>query len=536
MGLTPFPVVYRILRLSGPGEYTGTRPPLAFDWSVVLDDPGSFLLITEGELKAATTVKHGIPCIGLGGVFNFASKRYGLEWIPSLDRVVWKGRKVYIAFDSDADKNPMVRLAETRLALLLKAREAEVHVLRLPAQADGTKAGLDDYLIEHGKASLKKLIDEAKPWNKDLPLHELNTEVAYCHNPNSVVRLRDFFVMNTKDFRADHYAARKHLVGEPGKEKSVATAKAWMEWDSRLVVDGITFAPGSELITNNQLNLWTGWGGTPEEGPVNAWDELVALVLHGAHPDHVQWFRQWAAYRFRHPLARINSAVLIWGPQGTGKTKLGEYLAALHGTHAHELSQRSLAGNFNSWMKHKTFILGDEVTTRESKRSLAEEMKNWITRDSVEVNEKFIREYKLPNYAQFFLTSNHHNALALEKGDRRYFVHKVTAPQADDKTFTRLGRWKKEQKNINALLHHFMHEVDCASFNPHEQPPVTEDKNEVIRASMSDAEAWADQLAADADDPNHEGLRHLYTPTELLDLAQRDGGRGSGTRPRWAGL
>jgi hypothetical protein len=208
---------------------------------------------------------------------------------------------------------------------------------------------------------------------------------------------------------------------------------------------------------------------------------------------------------------------------------LGEYLAALHGVHAHKLSQGELNGDFNAWMKHKTFILGDEVTTRESRRSVAEEMKNWITRPSVTINEKYIRLYTLPNFAQFYLTSNHHNALSLEKGDRRYFVHKVTAPPADAKTFARLGRWKDEQKNINALLHHFMHDVDCTGFIPHAQPPMTEDKSEVIRASMSDLDAWAEQLAADADNPDHKGLRHLYTPGELLNFAEH----GVGGRNNW---
>lgn len=543
--------MYRVRHTGREGSGRYTQPadmlPEAYyctlltNWKAVLGDASKRIVITEGEMKAAKACAEGITCIGLGGVFNFQSAKKGVEWIPTLDHVVWEGREVYVIYDSDAAANLLVRLAATRLALQLMKRKAKVYVVFLPALPNGTKAGLDDYLITHGSDALAKLLAEAKPWNKDLPLCALNTEVVYCHSPNSVVRLRDLFVMNTKDFRNDHYADRKHLAGEPGKEKQIATAKAWMDWAGRLVVDGITFAPGAELITDdNQLNLWRGWGGTPEKGKVDEWNELVELVLGGARPEHVRWFRQWAAYRFKHPRARINSAVLILGPQGAGKTMLGEYLAAPHGEHAHTLSQASLAGNFNSWMKCKTFILGDEVTTGESR--LAEEMKNWITRPSVDINEKYIREYKLPNYVQFYLTSNHYNALALGKGDRRYFVHHVTAPPADAKTFARLGRWKNEQKNVNALLYHFMEDVDLRGFDPMAQPPLTEDKEEVIRASMSDVEAWAEQLAAYADDPNHEGLKHLYTSAELLALAQLDGGRNNwnptamGRELKWAGF
>lgn len=108
--------------------------PLQTDWAAVRENTDVPVLITEGEFKAATACKAGIPCIGLGGVFNFASSRLRQTWIPSLDRIRWEGRKVYIVFDSDADDNKMVQLAETRLALRLMNRGAKVHIVRLPSK------------------------------------------------------------------------------------------------------------------------------------------------------------------------------------------------------------------------------------------------------------------------------------------------------------------------------------------------------------------------------------------------------------------
>ena len=66
----------------------------------VLDDPQRELLITEGEKKSLCASQYGFPCVGLVGVFGWKAK--GREsLLPALERVPWKGRAVYIGFDSD---------------------------------------------------------------------------------------------------------------------------------------------------------------------------------------------------------------------------------------------------------------------------------------------------------------------------------------------------------------------------------------------------------------------------------------------------
>ena len=83
------------------------------------------------------------------------------ELIPDLFAVVWAGRQVVIAFDSDIIDKPEVQLAEWHLAEMLREAGAEVRVIRFPASPDGTKVGLDDYLVKHGADVLRQLIDSA---------------------------------------------------------------------------------------------------------------------------------------------------------------------------------------------------------------------------------------------------------------------------------------------------------------------------------------------------------------------------------------
>ncbi len=126
-----------------------------------LDDAPEPLIISEGEKKALKADQEGFRCIGLVGVFAWKAK--GCEQLlPELDLIEWKGRSVFIAFDSDAATNENVADAECRLCAQLVNRGASVRVVRLPAGPSGEKVGLDDYLMAFGANGLHQLLNSAE--------------------------------------------------------------------------------------------------------------------------------------------------------------------------------------------------------------------------------------------------------------------------------------------------------------------------------------------------------------------------------------
>lgn len=137
-------------------------PPGTF---AALDNPQAELLITEGEKKALCVDQHGLPCIGLVGVYGWKEGKHERLILP-LQRIAWKGRKVYIAFDSDlADKTEM-QDAESRLAHHLGQLGAVVRCVRLSAGEPGDdgkprKVGLDDFIVARGFDALFPLLKEA---------------------------------------------------------------------------------------------------------------------------------------------------------------------------------------------------------------------------------------------------------------------------------------------------------------------------------------------------------------------------------------
>ena len=131
-----------------------------------LADPELPIFFTEGEKKALSLDQHGYAAIGLVGVYGWKiAKRNAL--IPSLAELEWAGRQVYIAFDSDLQRNEDVAAAETRLAHQLRLLQACVQVIRLPdgvpdENGNPTKRGVDDFLVQEGIAAFRELVANAQ--------------------------------------------------------------------------------------------------------------------------------------------------------------------------------------------------------------------------------------------------------------------------------------------------------------------------------------------------------------------------------------
>jgi len=110
--------------------------------------------ITEGEKKALKATQDGLNCLGLGGIWNFATKNGNgqPELIPDLKNIPWKNKTVEIIPDADFKKNDHVRRAVYRLAQLLEAEGATVFIVELPGALK-----LDDYLVKYTAADFEKL-------------------------------------------------------------------------------------------------------------------------------------------------------------------------------------------------------------------------------------------------------------------------------------------------------------------------------------------------------------------------------------------
>jgi len=127
-----------------------------------IGDPSVPLWITEGVKKADSAISRGLCCLALTGVWNFrgTNAKGGRTELAAWDKIAYKGRKIYIAFDSDAYEKNEIILALTRLGAILTRRGGDVRYVRIPS-ADGRKVGMDDFFVAGG--TTQELVTLAKP-------------------------------------------------------------------------------------------------------------------------------------------------------------------------------------------------------------------------------------------------------------------------------------------------------------------------------------------------------------------------------------
>lgn len=171
-----------------------------------------FIIITEGEKKAAAAVKMGFPCVGLSGVDNWRNRQLTFPEntqfkalkgrkliqarIPSgdsnamvtqdtgvvavgfhnlVDYMVMERMEAIIVFDSDGPKGikTEVQRAAAQLGYELRYRGLPISSIRqlvLPA-AKKTKVGLDDYLMSNGPKVFAGLLRSCRRKRIAFPRH-----------------------------------------------------------------------------------------------------------------------------------------------------------------------------------------------------------------------------------------------------------------------------------------------------------------------------------------------------------------------------
>jgi len=459
-------------------------PPL-LDWAKVARDPSKRMIVTEGEKKAATACLHGMPCLGLGGVWNWKSKRWSMPEVKDFDLFEWKGREVEVCYDADLSENENVAKALAALCGSLSRRGATVFIRYLPP-TEGSSS-LDDYLVRYGQEAYEDL--ECPEWDTSRELRRFNEELVYVED------MVGYYSTGPRVFypNVQKLIQRYGSVTVPSEAgKMVPAVQEWARWPHMRMVSRLTYEPGLGQEVGGAFNEWRGWGADSKRGEVGQFLEVLRSI------EGHEWLMQWLAYPVVHPGAKLYTASLLWSTEsGTGKTFIGSVMCDIFGgDNTAIITSDDLRDERLSWLKNTQFVLGEEVSSA-GRRQDSGVLKHVITGETIRVNEKYVPAYKLPNKANFLFTSNQPDALRIDKGDRRFWVGLLdkTRPR---KFWDELDRWRKNG-GAGAFRWYLEHRVSLASFNPRARAPETKEKAHMVYTGMSSLEQWCEDLLEDPD-------------------------------------
>lgn len=137
----------------------------------------------------------------------------------------------------------------------------------------------------------------------------------------------------------------------------------------------------------------------------------------------------------QYPGVKFQWAPLVQGVEGNGKSFLGACVSnAVGNSYSHEVNPSDFGGNgskFTGWLENKLFISMEEIYVSD-RREVSDALKPLITNKRVEIQGKGRDQVTGDNRANFFLTSNHLDAIRKTKSDRRYGVFYTAQQTAED--------------------------------------------------------------------------------------------------------
>lgn len=261
-------------------------------------------------------------------------------------------------------------------------------------------------------------------------------------------------------------------------------------WLSRAVyIDQIGFDP-TEKDPNIKCNRWNGWPTVPaEQLDLKKCEYLIKLLEFLCSGEGeaqgetlLNWVLRWLAYPIQYPGSKMQSAIVIHGGQGTGKSMFMESYAKIYGEHSTILNQGAIEDKFNSdWSERKLFIVADEIVARAEMHHLKNQLKGLITGDWVRVNPKNVAAHKERNQMNLVFLSNEHNPVVLENDDRRHCVI-WTPNKLADEFYEKVS--EEIQNGGVEMLHRFLLDLDLGDFKPWTKPPTTKAKTDLIETNL----------------------------------------------------
>lgn len=298
----------------------------------------------------------------------------------------------------------------------------------------------------------------------------------------------------------EQFNLRHTEIGNPASSRSCASMTFLRDQNRRQVVWSMTYRPGGErFVEENGVRCLNSWrpGYLKEEtryvrdSEVSQWMALVEHVIPDASAREI--ILDWAAYLLKFPGEKCNWAVLLGSTaQGIGKDMMFQPIIQGLGEHnVTYVGPQDIASTYTDWAAETKLVVVEEMHAFERKETM-NKLKAFITAppDMVRINKKFMPQYQIPNLGAYLFFTNMHNALYLEKSDRRFYVYWSPAKPDTHGLYAKVAAWYGNggaQRVVGWLK-----QRSLANFEPKGQAPGSESKEEMRRIGQDPVAEWVE--------------------------------------------
>ena len=143
-------------------------------------------------------------------------------------------------------------------------------------------------------------------------------------------------------------------------DKMMTAGKYWLGHTERRQFEGIEFEPAGGR--KGYYNLYQGFAVQPRKGDCSKFLAHIRDNVAQGDEEIYNWIVGWWAQIFQQPALKMETALVLRGGFGAGKTKIGKVFGSLLDEHYLLVSSpRYITGQFNSHMKSLLVLHADEA-------------------------------------------------------------------------------------------------------------------------------------------------------------------------------
>lgn len=242
------------------------------------------------------------------------------------------------------------------------------------------------------------------------------------------------------------------------------------------------FIPPPLVCPKNVLNMWKGFTidqiDCPSSGNIEPFLKHIS-VLVGHDPKGKDYFLKWLAQLIQQPGKLIGIALIFLSDEGAGKNIFWSLFTKMLGPDYYFETpnpERDLFGRFCNGQKHKLIIDLDETSTKDSFAN-SELLKNMITSEYFNYEQKNVNPVKLRNFARIVFTTNNMICVKITDNSRRYVIYDMSNELVGNNAyFEGFNSYMTDTSNQKAIIE-FLRAIDINGMNWITERPLTETYN-----------------------------------------------------------
>ena len=354
-------------------------------------------------------------------------------------------------------------------------------------------------------------------------LNEHGKAVIYAPRHDTIMNRKYYDRMSFEDFEK-LYCNRFIQIGveKDGTPTRRRVAPVWLNHSDRhQYIGGVVFDPSGREVTPNVLNLWRGFAVEPGEGDWSRLRQHILAVICNYEQALNEYLLDWMADLVQNPAKQGEVAIVLRGPEGSGKGILARAVKYLFGQHGLAISNaKHLIGNFNGHLRDAVFLFADEAFYAGDKQHVGV-LKALITEPYLTIEGKYQNAVQMPNFLHVMMASNEEWVVPASLDSRRWLVIDVQGNKINAHGYFGAIQKQLDDGGHAAMLHDLLNR-DLSKSNLR-AVPVTDALQTQRKMSLDTTHRWwvdclhreyVFQSRLGLED--HFGQWHDFLTTELL--------------------